>query len=203
MTAGFCLLLSACQPSPQAESPAPTAAPPGSIVVMPVDTPAQQGHPANAKEQKSLSEGGNAMAGLLQEYFTEAKVKNVRFLDQNQIEASLADRTGSRQSLARKVATQLNSDAVLLFTLRRYSEREGTDYAAAKPASIAFDYRLLAAGSGETICAGSFDEEEKSLLENILSFDSKRGLRWRTAREFAKEALGQKLSACPPLAADK
>lgn len=193
------LILSACQPSRQVDTQSQDTPPAlRSIIVMPVDTVAA-GPQAERTEQLQLEEGSRMMTQLLDEYFSQNKMNNIRFLDQSQIEATLADRTGSRQALARKVAIQLDSDAVLVFTLRRYIEREGANYSVVRPASVAFDYRLLSARTNDTLCTGSFDEEQKSLLENILSFNLKRGVRWQTVADYARDALAQKLSTCSSL----
>jgi hypothetical protein len=71
----------------------------------------------------------------------------------------------------------------------------------AHPASIAFDYKLLEAGSGRTLCSGVFDETQQALSENIFDFArfTKRGLKWITGEALAREGLEQRLSNCPPL----
>jgi hypothetical protein len=67
-----------------------------------------------------------------------------------------------------KIIHELNADAVLIGNLERWKEREGSDYSVNRPASVAFDLRLVIPENGATIWKGRFDKTQKSLSENIL-----------------------------------
>lgn len=172
-----------------------------SIVVLPVDiVPAEEGRKRPAAEQEALDKGRVFLDSLLAEYLSGKE--NVRFMS-----AAERDTLGGksfarcRTSAAVTICQQVGGEAVLLITLNRYRERQGNEYSVGHPASVAFDYKLLEAGSGRTLCAGVFDETQQSLSENILDLArfSRRGFKWITAEALAREGLEQRLSNCPYL----
>ena len=172
-----------------------------SIVVMPVDVaPAEEGRKRPTTEQEALDKGRILLDSLLAEHL--AGKENVRFMS-----AAERDTLGAksfarcRTSAAITICQQVGGEAVLLVTLHRYRDRQGNEYSVAHPASIAFDYKLLEAGSGRTLCAGVFDETQQALSENLFDFArfTKRGFKWITAEALAREGLEQRLSNCAPL----
>jgi hypothetical protein len=172
-----------------------------SIVVMPVDIiPAEEGRKRPAAEQEALEKGRIGLDSLLVEYL--AGKENVRFMSAAERDA-LGDKSYARcrTSAAITICQQVGGEAVLLVTLYRYRDRQGHEYSVAQPASVAFDYKLLEAGSGRTLCAGVFDETQQALSENIFDFArfTRRAFKWITAEALAREGLEQRLSNCPPL----
>jgi len=90
---------------------------------------------------------------------------------------------------AAKLATdRFGATAVLLGTLRRYRDLEGSRRSTASPASVAFEVTLFAAPSGKKLWTARFDETQHSLNERPL--DASRypggGTRWLTAAELAR-----------------
>lgn len=105
----------------------------------------------------------------------------------------------SERALWAEAGRALRADAVLVGHLYRYKPRQGNDYSAESPASVAFDLHLLAATDGRLLWSRSVDETQQSLSENLLSmgaFFQRRG-RWVTADELALVGLGRILSALP------
>ena len=96
------------------------------------------------------------------------------------------------------ICNTYNADAVLICTLHRYAEREGTEYSVIKPASVAFDLKLVMAQNGKTLWSGAYNETQQHMLTNIFKFfeKAKRGFKWITAQALAKEGLHQKLNKC-------
>jgi hypothetical protein len=171
------------------------------MVILPVDiVPAEEGRKRPAAEQEALDKGRILLDSLLAEYL--AGKENVRFMSAAERD-SLGDKSFARcrTSAAVTICQQVGGEAVLLVTLNRYRERQGNEYSVAHSASVAFDYKLLEAGSGRTLCAGVFDETQQSLSENILDLArfSKRGFKWITGESLAREGLDQRLSNCPYL----
>ncbi|MEW6500878.1 MAG: hypothetical protein ACOY8P_00560 [Thermodesulfobacteriota bacterium] len=198
------VLLSAlfgCATTPSGQQAAEEVPTLKSIVVMPVDVvPPEQGQKRPVAEQEALDKGRILLDSLLAEYL--AGKENVRFMS-----AAERDTLGSksfarcRTSAAVTICQQVGGEAVLLVTLNRYRERQGNEYSVAHPASVAFDYKLLEAGSGRTLCAGVFDQTQQSLSENIFDFArfSKRGFKWITGEALAREGLEHRLANCPYL----
>lgn len=189
-----------CSAKEQAQKPAEDLITLNSIVVMSVDIVPAGTAARPAAEQEGLDKGRIVLDSLLAEYL--AGKENVRFMSAAERDA-MTDSSFARcrTSAAITICQQVGGEAVMVLTLNRYRERQGNDYSVVHPASIAFDYKLIQAGSGRTLCAGVFDETQQALSENILNFFkvSKRGFKWITADALAREAIEQKLTNCPYL----
>lgn len=139
-----------------------------------------------------LKEGAAIFNQLLADLFKNKA--SFTMISETQQEALAADLTGDRTVLARTIARQRGADAVLICTLYRFIEREGSSYGIDQPASISFDYRLVATDNGLILCSGSFDETQKALSDNLFNFKdaAQRGFKWITAPELLKEGLLEK-----------
>jgi hypothetical protein len=87
-----------------------------------------------------------------------------------------------------KVGAEWQADIIVVGYVYRYAERVGYDFSAERPASVAFEIRLLNAKDGSTIWRGVFDKTQKSLMEDIFQASSffKGGAKWLTASQLAK-----------------
>jgi hypothetical protein len=85
---------------------------------------------------------------------------------------------------------QVFAAPVLTGYLYRWREREGTDYAVNRPASVAFDLCLIGRSDGAILWKDRFEKTQKSLSENLFDFSTfvKSKGRWMRAEELA--ALG-------------
>ncbi len=154
-------------------------------------------------ERKELDDGLYYSNRFLKKYFLSRK--DVRLFS----DGNFGDEEGAsaRPSLerAKSFADKLSCNAVLETSLHRYKERVGGNMTAKEPASVAFEYRLLAMPSGQVLCQDSFDAEQQSMLENILSFREGTGgsLTWLSAQDFMVKGLRNRLEKCSYLAEDK
>lgn len=192
------LLLTGCAGSKKAPAPAP-AADHLTIIVLPVETLVSSDDQTNLERAQQLTRGAETMNRLLTEHFAE--MDNVKVITADQHESLGESYRKSRAEQAREIGQRLAGDAVLITTVNRFVERVGSDYSAEQPASVAFDFKLMAVKSGRTICSGYFDESQKSLFENLLSFSgaAKRKFKWITAADLAAEGIRQRFEACPQL----
>jgi len=98
-----------------------------------------------------------------------------------------------------RIGKALSAEAVLGGHVYRWREREGTDYSANRPASVAFDLYLMSAGDGVIWWKARFDKSQISLSENL--FDLKTFLkakgRWMTADELAEIGLAEFVETFP------
>ncbi len=96
-------------------------------------------------------------------------------------------------SVIKKIGKSFNAPVVLVGYLYRWQEREGTEYSAKRPASIAFDLNLIQSETGDIIWKGSFDKTQQSLMENLLdfSFFFKSKGKWLTVRQLAELGLSE------------
>ena len=97
---------------------------------------------------------------------------------------------GDREVIQR-IGQAFSADALLIGYMYRWREREGTDYAANRPASVAFDLYLVSAGHGGVLWKGRFDKSQRSLSENLFDMDTfvKGGGKWMTAESLAELGL--------------
>lgn len=169
------------------------------IIVLPVATLVDTDEQTNLERARQLTTGAEIMNRLLNEYFDGANTVKVISPDQQRVltEGYLADRSAQ----AKAIGQRLGSDAVLLVTVNRYIERQGADYSAQQPASVAFDYKLMAVKSGRTICSGVYEETQQSLFENLFSLRGamKRKFKWITAYDLAREGIETRFGECPQL----
>ena len=193
------LLLAGCFGSKKT-APVATQTPElSSIIVLPVATLVSSDDQTNLQRAQQLAHGAEAMNRILSDYFADNDT--VKVVSPEQFQVLTENYRKSRAEQAREIGQRLGCDAVLLTTINRYIERKGGDYSADQPASVAFDFKLMATKSGRTICSGYFDESQKSLFENLLSFSgaAKRKFKWITAADLATEGIQQRFATCPNL----
>lgn len=154
-------------------------------------------------EKKELDDGLYYLNNFLKKHFLSRH--DVRLFSDGQL--SDGEDSSAQPSLerAKKFANKLSCNAVLETTLHRYKERVGGNMTAKEPASVAFEYRLLAMPDGQVLCLDSFDAAQQSLMGNLLSFREGTGgsLIWLTAKEFMTKGLRNRLGKCSYLTEHK
>ncbi len=98
-----------------------------------------------------------------------------------------------------EIGIEFKADAVLVGYIYRWNEREGSDFAAERPASVAFDLYLIRPEDGRIIWKGKFDKKQKSLSENVFDIRTffRGGGRWLTAEKLAVIGLQDLIGAMP------
>lgn len=168
------------------------------IVVLPVEI-LSDGQSRPAKEMQQLEKGQMLLDSMLAEYFSDRK--DIAILTPGQRDALEKEMLRCRTSAIVTMCRSKVADAVLLCTLQRFTEREGSEYSIVNPASVAFDYKLVHAETGQTICSGTFNETQQPLLSDMFQFfkKAKRGVKWLSAEELARDGFQQKIADCPYL----
>jgi hypothetical protein len=94
-------------------------------------------------------------------------------------------------ALLKKVGEDLEVDGIVFGYVYRYRELQGMPYAAAKPASVAFDVFLFKVSDSTLVWKGHFDKTQTSLMENILQASTflKGGGRWVSVRELSEGGM--------------
>jgi len=102
-------------------------------------------------------------------------------------------------AVLKKVGAELKADVIAVGYVYRYTERVGYDYSAERPASVAFEIRLLNVKDGSTIWRGVFDKTQKSLMENVFQASSffKGGAKWLTASQLVKQGIDEIFKTFP------
>lgn len=181
------LFLLTCCTAVTSRQTAADIVPLSTIAVLPVQTESGRETPAQNAE---------TISGLLQEHFRGRE--SIHFISEDELDRVTSQAGGNRAELIRLIGAQMQANGVLLLTLDRFIERNGSEYSIVRPASVAFTYRLVQTDNGSTLCSGVFDETQQSLLENIFSMSgqARRGFKWITATDLAREGLKKKLNSC-------
>lgn len=92
---------------------------------------------------------------------------------------------------ALKLGHDLSVDGVLYGMVERYREREGLDYAAAEPASVAFSLKFVDLNSKQVVWSAKFAKSQKALSQNIFELANfvQHKARWVRAHEIANEGV--------------
>ena len=173
------------------------------VAVLPATSSVQFDASVPRAEKEQLEDGVLVLDRVLKKYFISRS--DVRLVSDGQISGMGKNLPAQPLARARVIADRLSCNAVLETTLRRYKDREGSQYTARNPASVAFNYRLIAIPEGTVLCRGAFDETQQSLMENLLSFHSarERGFSWITSEQLLKEGVRDRFKECSYLAPKK
>jgi len=94
-----------------------------------------------------------------------------------------------------KTGQAFSADAVMAGYIYRWQEREGTNYSAKRPSSVAFELYLIRSSDKAILWKGRFDKTQKALSENIFDmglFLKSKG-KWMTADELAELGIEELL----------
>jgi hypothetical protein len=134
------------------------------------------------------AETASAVAGFLADALGARGVSTVTPGQFGELPLSADNGAPDPVAAAKLAADRFAATGLLLGTLQRYREREGSARSASSPASVAFEVTFYAAPSGRKLWVARFSETQHSLNERPL--DASRypggGTRWLTAAELAR-----------------
>jgi hypothetical protein len=101
--------------------------------------------------------------------------------------------------MVQEIGKAFGADGVLVGRIYRWQEREGTDYAVSRPASVAFNLLLVRPSDGAILWKARFDKTQQSLSENLFDMSTflHGGGRWMTARKLALMGLDETMARMP------
>lgn len=109
---------------------------------------------------------------------------------------TISSNQGTRDlEIFQKTGQAFSADTVMVGYIYRWQEREGTNYSAKRPSSVAFELYLIRSSDKAILWKGRFDKTQKALSENIFNlgmFLKSKG-KWITADELAKLGLEELL----------
>jgi len=119
----------------------------------------------------------------------EASTAVFKALAQEQPESTL-------RSLSAVFARKRAAEYVFIGVLESYIERKGNTRGVDSPASVSFSLYLVHASTGSVVCIGTFNETQQALSEDVFKARSffKRGARWLSAEELAREGIADILA---------
>ncbi len=167
------------------------------IAVIPTTIPVERGGIQQNAEDKKLLEG----AAYLDSVLAEALQGKEQFLllTSSQIDGILKDPWGGRKQQLQSIGQATGCEGVLQTTLSRYRDRVGSELSADTPASVSFSMDLVGVEQGGVLWSTSFDETQKALFDDILSFKKaeSRGFKWITVRALAQKGVQSRLAEMP------
>lgn len=155
------------------------------------------GHaPGGEPTTEEITAGTAAVDEIIQEHF--ANQPRVSVYTDAQSDALLMDTQTDPARTARRIGEKTASDGVLMVHIFRFRQRVASKN---QPASVAFDFRLFATGTGRALCSGRFDETQQTLTDNLFQITTwfKRGNKWLSAEQLAREGIMKMLDDCPSL----
>ncbi len=196
------ILFSSCSSQPGSNSSEEMQAPiqPLScIAVLPVRTSVNQDTTIDYAKAQSLQDGAVYATDVINRELQGNP--RVLFVTSSQVDSLVSQVTGGVSGTVGALGQKLKCDGVLLTTVSRFQQREGTEYSADSPASVDFSMVLRHSGQGNILWSADFREEQESFLSNILSFTKakNRGFKWVSAEQLLEQGIIERLEDCPYL----
>ena len=169
------------------------------IAVLPATTSVGDEERINYEHAKMLETGAKYVDTLLQqELATHSKV---RLLSSSQLDNLIPEVEGGLSGAYARIGQKINCDGVLITTVSRFKQREGSSMAAESPASAEFRMVLRHSGNGAVLWSADFQETQDSFLMNIFSYSKmqRQGFRWLSVEQLMEQGVSQRIAECPYL----
>lgn len=192
--------LSSCSNKKAADADVqPPVQPLSCIAVIPAVTSVDKDDTVRYEEARLLERGAAHATSFLADQLSGNP--KVRLINSAQMSASISEVSGGMSGTIKVLGEKVNCDGVLITTVRRYIQRDGTQLAVDTPASADFKMVLRHAPTGAMLWSADFQETQEPLLSNIFSYSKaqKRGFSWITAEELLEQGLKERLDECPYL----
>jgi len=167
------------------------------VAVIPVLVPVSASATLTTENKQMLHDGAEYLDSLLLAKFDLKK--EFRVLSENQLDAILDNPWGGRVAQIGAIGRATGCGAVLETSVSRYRQRLGNEMSAEIPAAAAFSMELLGVKTGTVLWSTSFDETQKALFDDILSFSKaeKRGFKWLSVQELCSGAVDSRMDEFP------
>ncbi len=169
------------------------------IAVLPATTSVDKDETIVYQEARALEKGAAYATSVMAVEL--AGNPKVRVLNSAQVSTIIPEVSGGISGTIAVLGEKVNCDGVLLTTVRRFKQREGTELAVDSPASVNFRMSLRQASSGTVLWSADFRETQESFLANIFSYDKaqKRGFKWISVEQLMEQGIKERLAECPYL----
>lgn len=169
------------------------------IAVMPAGTSIDKDEVVGYDQARSLENGATFATDIMaRELSGNSKV---RVVSGEQAAALSPEVSGGLFGIVAAIGKKVGCDGVLVTTVRRFKQREGTEYASGDPASADLHMALVHATSGSVLWTADVRETQESFLNNILSFEKmqNRGFKWISVEQLVEQGITEHLATCPYL----
>ena len=193
------LFLGSCAAGPGGKEVQAPLTPLSCIAVPPAGNMVDNNETISYDQAKTLEKGASLATSVLNREL--AGNSNVRIISQSQMATLLPEISGGLAGSVSLLGERVHCDGVLLTTVRKFDQREGTEYAADSPASAEMKMVLIHAPTKRVLWSAEYRETQESFLSNILSFDKvqSRGFKWITVEKMLDDGIVERLNQCPYL----
>lgn len=169
------------------------------IAVIPAVTSVDKDDTISYEEARHLEKGAAHATSFMADQLSGNS--KVRLINSAEMSHAVKEVSGGLSGTITALGKAVNCEGVLITTIRRYVQRDGTELAVDAPASADFKMVLRHAPTGTMLWSADFQETQEPLLSNIFSYSKmqKRGFHWVTAEELLEYGLKQRLDECPYL----
>lgn len=169
----------------------------GCFLVMPVGTTVDSAVKIKYDEAENLEKGARFVDTVLATEMSGHD--NARVVDGKQLDTYFPEVKGGVSGVIKEVGAKLGCDAMLLTTVSRFTQREGSSYAVDSPASVSFDMKLINVNNGASLWSTTFSETQESVMSNLFSWGKaeSRGFKWITAEELISQGVKERLEVFP------
>lgn len=169
------------------------------IAVLPATTSVGDDEMISYKKASMLEEGA-----LYADSVLHSKLENnpkVRLLSRNHVINLVPEVEGGLSGTVAMIGKKVNCDGVLITTIKRFKQREGSEFASESPASTEFKMILRHTQNGSVLWSTEYRETQDSFLANIFSYSKmrSRGFKWISVEQLMEQGISQRLSECPYL----
>ncbi len=127
--------------------------------------------------------------------------EKVRIIGENELAGLVSGIEGGLSGTMSAIGKKVNCEGVLLTTVQRFKQREGSELASDSPASAEFQMVLRHSGNGAVLWSSDFSETQDSFLSNVFSYKKmqSRGFKWVIVEKLMEQGIVERLGECPYL----
>lgn len=169
------------------------------IAVLPATTSVGDDEKISYENARMLEEGALYADSVIRDKL--AGNSEVRLLSRNQVLNLVPEVEGGLSATVAMIGQKVNCDGVLITTVKRFKQREGSEFASDSPASTEFKMVLRHTQNGAVLWSTEYRETQDSFLANIFSYEKmqSRGFKWVSVEQLMEQAISQRLGECPYL----
>ncbi len=169
------------------------------IAVMPAGTNVDKDEKVSYDQARTLENGAAFVTGIMARELG-GNIK-ARVVSVGQAASLAPEVAGGSFGMVSAIGKKVGCEGVLMTTVRRFKQREGTEYASDDPAAADLQMVLIHAASGAALWTADFRETQESFLDNILSYDKmqKQGFKWISVEQLVEQGIIERLTTCPYL----
>jgi hypothetical protein len=151
------------------------------------------------EEARMLEKGASYATSVLVDELSGNE--KVRIINSAQMSDAVSEISGGVSGTIKALGAKINCEGILITTVRRFVQRDGSELSVDTPASADFNMVLRHAPTGTMLWSADFQETQEPFLSNIFSYNKakKRGFHWVTAEELLEQGLKVRLADCPYL----